>query len=200
MMSHSVVATETSEVLNLKPNFENGAHLYQLCAACHGSDGFGQQQGEFPSIAGQHQSVLIKQIIDIQTKKRSNPTMYPFTDAKTLGGNQGLADVTAYIAAMPANTRPIKAEEINTEAEILEGRQRFERDCVGCHGANGEGKNVGRYPRLIGQHYPYMVREVTWIREGVRKNGDPAMVAILQDYSDANIASVVHFITTLSDD
>ena len=34
--------------------------------------------GTFPQLAGQHTTVLIKQMADIRAGERDNPTMYPF--------------------------------------------------------------------------------------------------------------------------
>ena len=186
-------ASTVDEVLQLTPNLAHGKRIYQLCAACHGATGVGEQHGEFPSIAGQHRSVLVKQLLDIQSKKRLNPTMYPFSDAKTLGGDQGLADVTAYIASLPLNTEPVQGPGLALD----KGQKLFTDNCIGCHGIDGDGQAAARYPRLRGQHQPYLQREITWIRDGVRKNGDPAMMAILQTFSDEDIAAVADYISTI---
>ncbi len=179
------------DALTLTPDLEAGKKMYVLCAACHGKDGFGQQQGEFPSISGQHPRVIIKQILDIQSKKRINPTMYPFTDMETLGGLQGVVNIAAYTAQLPANPKPISGDGSRTEAgEIL-----FKQNCTACHGQDAEGNNELFYPRLTHQHYPYLVRELGWIRDKIRKNADPAMVAILQNFSDEDILSVADFLS-----
>jgi hypothetical protein len=57
--------------------------------------GAGRPDGTFPQLAGQHTSVLIKQMADIRAGVRDNPTMYPF--AATLTDPQELADVAAFI-------------------------------------------------------------------------------------------------------
>ncbi len=180
-------------VFKLEPNLENGKRLYRLCAACHGQVGFGALEGEFPAIAGQHQRVLVKQLLDVRTKKRINPSMFPFVDAQTLGGNQGLADVSAYVAALPINPNPIKG----SGEMVAKGKELYEAACIGCHGATGEGNATTLYPLLQGQHYTYLVREISWIKDKIRKNGNPEMVAILQSYEEADILAVADYITTL---
>jgi cytochrome c553 len=49
--------------------------------------------GSIPQLAGQHGSVLIKQMADIRSGLRHNPTMYPF--ATVLSDPQDLADLAA---------------------------------------------------------------------------------------------------------
>ena len=44
------------------PDADTGARLYAQCAACHGADGAGSSEGSTPRIAGQHYSVLLKQL------------------------------------------------------------------------------------------------------------------------------------------
>src|SRR5512144_228595 len=64
----------------LEPNLAHGAELFQSCAACHGPDGRGTPDGEVPAIAGQHGSVLLKQLTDFRHEQRWNERMQHFTD------------------------------------------------------------------------------------------------------------------------
>lgn len=103
---------EVDEAMNLTPNLEHGEEIYQTCAFCHTESGWGMASGigsyrgsgTYPQIAGQHQSVLIKQVLDIRKLNRDNPTMYPFSTERYLGGPQNIADVTAYITNLPIST------------------------------------------------------------------------------------------------
>jgi len=196
MISASVSAAKViplDEAMGLAPNAQAGEKTYRLCAACHGKDGFGEQHGEFPSIAGQHQNVIIKQILDIQVKNRINPAMYPFTDMETLGGLQGVVDIAAYAAQLPSNNRPVTGDGKRTPA----GEKLFQSNCTACHGSNAQGDNERLYPRIRNQHYPYLVRELNWIKDKIRKNADPAMVAILQNFSEQDIEAVADYLSRL---
>ncbi|RTZ78134.1 MAG: cytochrome C, partial [Gammaproteobacteria bacterium] len=64
---------ERDEALHLKPDHENGIEVYEVCAACHLTEGWGTKDGTFPQIAGQHQTVLVKQLADIREGNRDNP-------------------------------------------------------------------------------------------------------------------------------
>ena len=69
---------EKIEALKLKGDPKNGKEGYEVCGACHLPSGAGRPDGTFPQLAGQHATVLIKQMADIRDGLRDNPTMYPF--------------------------------------------------------------------------------------------------------------------------
>jgi cytochrome c553 len=190
---YAEISETLAEAVALTPDPEAGINIYPLCAACHGENGFGQQQGEYPSIAGQHQRVILKQLLDIQSKKRINPTMYVFSDMETLGGLQGVADIAAYTASLPPNQSPVTG----SGTQLKQGETLYRQQCVSCHGKQAQGSAKLFYPRLSNQHYPYLVRELGWIRDGIRKNSDPAMVQILQNFSAEDINTVADYLSRL---
>jgi len=97
---------EATDALTLEGDGEEGEDLYDICAACHLPTGWGDPAGTFPQLAGQHATVLIKQIADIRAGNRDNPTMFPF--AIQIEGAQDLADVSAYIQTLEMNPKPIR--------------------------------------------------------------------------------------------
>jgi len=97
-------AAEALEALTLEGDLEEGEEIYNVCAACHFPTGWGDPLGVFPQLAGQHTTVLIKQISDIRAGNRDNPTMYPF--AMQIEGAQDIADVCAYIQTREMNPNP----------------------------------------------------------------------------------------------
>ncbi len=97
-------SAEALEALELNGDPAEGEEIYTVCAACHFPTGWGDPLGVFPQLAGQHTSVLIKQIADIRAKNRDNPTMYPF--AMQIEGAQDIVDVCAYIQTREMNPDP----------------------------------------------------------------------------------------------
>jgi cytochrome c553 len=97
-------AAEALEALTIEGDVEEGEEIYTVCAACHQPTGWGDPLGVFPQLAGQHTTVLIKQISDIRAGNRDNPTMYPF--AMQIEGAQDIADVCAYIQTREMNPNP----------------------------------------------------------------------------------------------
>ncbi|MEA3242983.1 MAG: c-type cytochrome [Pseudomonadota bacterium] len=189
----NVAGGEKDEAMLLEPDLENGVEVYEVCAACHLTEGWGTEEGTFPQLAGQHRDVLIKQLADIRALNRDNPTMYPFALPESIGDAQALADVTAYIATLPMNPE----NGVGPGDNLEHGKKLFEDNCVKCHGDHGQGDEEKFYPRLEGQHYKYMLRQFEWIRDGKRRNANPDMVKQIEGFSDADMAAVIDYTARL---
>ncbi|MEE9444634.1 MAG: c-type cytochrome, partial [Cocleimonas sp.] len=187
------VPDETAEAMKLTPNVENGKKTYELCATCHAENGWGKEDGSFPVIAGQHRSVIIKQLADIRARNRDNPTMYPFSGDDVIGGPQGLEDVAEYISHLPKNTVVGKGDG----TELKKGEKIFNQMCSTCHGDKGQGNAELFFPRLQGQHYAYTARQLRWIRDGRRKNANPAMLAVIKGLDDQTLNAVADYISRI---
>ena len=190
------VASSSDEIfyaLELTPSLENGKKIYPLCAACHHDDGWGKEDGSFPVIAGQHRRVLIKQLADIRSKERQNPAMFPFTDPEAIGGAQAISDVAAYIASLPGNPKPGTG---NGEA-LDTGKTLYKEKCSQCHGDQAQGNDEAFIPKLRGQHYAYLMRQIEWISNGYRKNSNPAMVIQVKTMSAQELEAVADYVSRL---
>ena len=186
---------EREEAMGLTPDLENGIDVYEVCAGCHLTEGWGETSGTFPQVAGQHKEVLIKQLADIREGNRDNPTMYPFALPRAIGGAQALADVVAYIEKLPMNPENGKGEWAEGTPEFAEGKKLYDANCVDCHGKNGEGIAEKYYPRIQGQHYAYMMRQFEWIRDGKRRNANPDMVKQIESFSDKDMQMVINYVS-----
>lgn len=186
-------ATERDAAMDLEPDLENGRDVYEVCAACHLPEGWGTEDGTFPQIAGQHRSVAIKQLADIRALNRDNPTMYPFALERSIGDEQALADVTAYMQKLPMNPNHGKGPWGEGTPEYEKGKQLYADNCVQCHGETGMGDEAKFYPRVNGQHYKYMVRQFEWIRDGKRRNANPDMVEQIKVFSDDDMKQVINY-------
>jgi cytochrome c553 len=187
-------AGEKIEALKLKGDAKRGKEAYEVCGACHLPSGSGRPDGTFPQLAGQHATVIIKQIADIRAGLRDNPTMYPF--AVTLSDAQELADVAQYIQTLCIP----RDHGMGTKdpAVLKRGEELYKKECTTCHGVTGAGDKEKFYPVLAGQHYKYMLRQVTEIRDGKRRNANPDMVKIVKNYGDKDLDAVVTYMSTLT--
>ncbi len=184
---------EQDEALHLTPDLDNGREVYEVCSACHGINGWGLPDGTFPQIAGQHAKVAIKQLADIRALNRDNPTMYPFALPSEIGGSQSIADVAAYITALPMNPE----NGVGAGDDLAHGEKLYKENCVRCHGETGEGDNEKFYPKLQGQHYEYMLRQYQWIKDGKRRNANPDMVEQIKWFTDKDTAAVLDYVSRI---
>src|SRR3954468_12421720 len=101
---------EFTEGAWLEPDLEHGRELFQTCAACHGPEGRGTQDGEIPAIAGQHGSVLLKHLTD-----------------SAVPVPQDLTDVAPYVASL--RRFPPTGSGIGDGSQLGEGASVYFRNC-----------------------------------------------------------------------
>ena len=181
------------EALQLEPNLDNGRALYRVCAVCHTPEAWGTSNGYYPQLAGQLPGVIIKQMADIQLKNRDNPTMYPFAMPSSFGGAQEMADVAAYIAALPMDPD----NGVGPGFDLRRGERLYAQLCADCHGNQGEGDPKDQVPLIQGQHYEYLVRQFRWIAMGKRRNADPKMVKQIQTYRSPDISAMMDYVSRI---
>jgi cytochrome c553 len=156
----------------LKPDVAHGADLFETCAACHGPDGGGASDGSVPAIAGQHFRVLVKQLVDFRHDRRWDIRMEHFTDRHRLAGPQELTDLAAYIESLPRTGNKGYGDGEN----VAHGARVYFNLCASCHGPTGAGDAASLVPRLAGQHFAYLERQMYDAVDGRRPNmgGDHA--------------------------
>jgi cytochrome c553 len=192
-LAHSRQDNELQDALQLKPSLEHGRALYDNCAACHQSHGGGDPTSAIPSIAAQHYEVVIEQLANFRADTRWDLRMVAFTAEHRLAGPQDLADVAAYVAALP----PRPSAEFGPGDRTAVGGQLYGRVCQGCHGARGEGNGPLRYPRLSGQHFRYLVQRMRArpARERPKPSWDHA--ALFRMLSDDQFVAVADYLSRI---
>jgi len=138
------------------PDAQRGAELFAQCVTCHGADGSGTSDGSVPRIAGQHYSVLLKQLTDFRAGKRQDFRMGEIADRHHLTARRDLADVAAYVSGLAAGGERGTGDGSRAQSGAL----LFGARCASCHGADGRGDAQDAVPRLAGQHYGYLVRQM----------------------------------------
>jgi cytochrome c553 len=146
---------ELAETLKAVPNLAHGEQLFAQCVSCHGADGAGEANGSTPRIAGQHYRVLVKQLVDFRYGTRWDFRMEGMADRHHLAGTQDIADVSAYASGL---SQPGK-RGIGSGEFAADGARIYAAECRSCHGAQAEGSETG-IPRLAGQHYAYLMRQM----------------------------------------
>ena len=186
-------AREIEQALDLTPNIEKGLEIYRGCASCHKPEGWGLRTGSVPQVAGQHRTVVIKQLAEIRAGNRSNPMMLRHASVAAVGGAQAVADVAGYI-----DTLKISADNGKGPGRDLElGERLYGENCARCHGAKGEGDAEKHVPRIQARHYKYMVRQFRWIRDGKRRNANTEMVTQIEGFEDSEAKAVLDYASRL---
>jgi len=139
-----------------RPDLDNGSELFTQCVSCHGGKGGGQENGNTPRIGGQHYSVLLKQLVDFRHGKRWDFRMEEHADQHHLETPQDIADVAAYVNQLDSG--PVRG--MGDGSHTSDGARIFGERCASCHGSSGAGDAGKAVPRLAGQHYAYLVRQM----------------------------------------
>jgi cytochrome c553 len=162
----AVAEQQLAAALGAKPDLQHGASLFQACVTCHNSDGSGEFNGDVPAIAGQYRRVLLRQLVDFHYGKRWDVRMEAVASSHYLSGAQDLADVAAYVSALPRFTDPGRGD-----GQLLaHGMQVYQSECASCHGLSGQGDARKAVPWLAGQHYEYLLREMYYTFDHRRPN------------------------------
>lgn len=180
------------ELVHRPVDLARGEAGYRMCRDCHGADGAGRGAEGYPQLAGQHRNVLIKQLIDIRAGRRDSPKMFPFVAPEAIS-LETLGDIAGYLAQLPPPPDNVKG----SGKALARGERLYRRDCAACHGERGEGMADLFYPRLAGQHYPYLYAQTLESRNFGRRNSHPEMLRALKRYTLADIAAVSDYLSRL---
>lgn len=183
---------ELKIALDAKADAARGEAAFEQCVGCHRADASGRTSGAYPRLSGQHATVLMKQIADIRSGQRSNPKMEPFIGDHVLDAYQ-IADVAVYLNGLPIAI----ANGKGPGTLITKGKVLYDRDCADCHGAKGQGSAPKFFPMVAAQHYRYLLREATFIRDGDRRNSNPDMVKVIKPYTASDLEAVADYMASL---
>ena len=179
-------------ILSLPVDIDAGRELFVDCTKCHGTEGWGSYSGEYPQLAGQHNSVIIKQLVDIREGNRDNPLMLPIVAGMT---EQDIVNVSSYISGLKMNPDPGVGE---AEDEALTSiANTYMQQCSNCHGETGIGDADKFYPLLQGQNYEYLLRQLKLIQAGKRKNSNRDMQIEISKMSDETLSLLADYISRL---
>lgn len=147
---------------------EGGAALFQReCANCHGPQGWGGKDGEYPRLAGLPASYVQLQLEAFRDRKRLNKPMIPIFKAGRLRGDD-IAAVAAHLAALPP-PEPAQVGVPETQQYDRElGEELYINGCSLCHGLDGNGKPGTENPPVTRQYPAYLVKQLRDFRTGER--------------------------------
>ena len=183
---------ELKTALTAKGDPTRGEAAFEPCTGCHRKDASGRTSGAYPRLSGQHATVLVKQISDFQSGRRSNPKMEPFIGDHVLNSFE-IADIAIYLQGLPVSP----ANGKGPGSGVTRGYQLYGKDCVECHGTRGEGNAEKLHPMVAAQHYRYLLRQAQLIRDGDRRNSNPDMVKVIKPYTNSDLEAVADYMSQL---
>ena len=159
-----------------------------VCAACHGPQGK-SVQAAFPILAGQTSRYLYLQLRDYQEDRRKNELMSPMVVGMTRDEMRELAD---YFARQKP---PVQAFAVNSEKARLGKLKADETLCTMCHLGGFLGQN--EVPRVAGQHFDYIVKQLTDFKARTRTNDAGSMTSVSGTLSAQDIDNLAHYLVGL---
>lgn len=150
------------------PDLVKGQASFAVCSACHGVDG-NSGTPAYPKLAQQHPEYLVKQLQEYKSGKRANAIMLGFASALS---EEDMKNIAFWVTTNQAKPGAATDKELVALGErIYRGgiQERQIAACAGCHSPNGAGIPA-QYPRLSGQHAEYTAAQLTYFRDGIRKN------------------------------
>ncbi|HKK15828.1 MAG TPA: c-type cytochrome [Gammaproteobacteria bacterium] len=173
-----------------------GKEKSQTCAACHGVDG-NSTTPMWPKLAGQHETYIVKQLIDFKSGARENAQMSPMAVPLT---DQDIEDLAAYYASQEVKMGKADpaAVELGQKVYRAGNIEAGVPACMACHGPTGRGNPAAGYPSLSGQHAEYTKNQLNAFRQDVRSNDkNEVMRTIVDRMTDDEISTVAEFLQGL---
>jgi cytochrome c553 len=147
---------------------EAGRAKAATCAACHGVDG-NSVTPDWPMLAGQHASYIVRQLRAFKVGERNDVTMKPFADMLS---EQDMLDVAAYFASQTPTPKGADPALVNLGQQIYRGGvpDRGVAACIACHGPDGAGNPLAAFPRVSAQHAAYVTKQLNAYAAGDRRS------------------------------
>jgi cytochrome c553 len=167
---------------------EAGRKKAEPCTACHGPGG-NSTVPQFPILAGQTARYLYLQLKDFKEGRRSEPTMEPFVRPLS---REDLFDIAAYFASQKLKPGNFKVDD----TRAARGKAKADETlCTMCHLGGFMGQN--EIPRVAGQHYEYVVKQLKDFKSYRRTNDAGNMTAVAKTLSEQDIEDLGHYLTSL---
>lgn len=173
-----------------------GKDKVAACASCHGTDG-NSVMAINPSLAGQGEKYLSKQLRDFKSGARKNATMSPMAN---LVADDDIEHVAAFYASQSIQHSAVEDKYIELGQRLYRSGD-ADRDipaCMACHGADGNGMPAAGFPALGGQTAAYTKAQLVAFRSGARNNdANSVMRDVAAKMSDEQIEALSFYLVGL---
>ncbi len=160
----------------------------EVCAACHGPGGK-SVQAQFPVLAGQTSRYLYLQLRDYQEGRRTHELMTPMVAGLSRDEMRELSDYFAGQKPLPQSFTP------DPEKARLGKLKADETLCTMCHLGGFAGQN--EIPRVAGQHFDYVVKQLSDFKARKRTNDAGSMTSVSNTLNAQDIENLGHYLASL---
>lgn len=168
----------------------------ETCGTCHGVNGRSVSP-TFPNLAAQQAPYIELQLKAFKDQSRADPD----AQAYMWGMASQLSDATISGLAKHFSQQPAAEGKSGNASLIAQGRTLYDEGvparqippCASCHGAHAEGS--GPFPRLAGQHAPYLLKQLLVIQSVLRTA--PVMHGVIKDLSKDQMQAVVAYLQSI---
>lgn len=176
---------------------EAGKAKSATCAACHGADG-NSLNPQWPSLAGQHATYIVKELKAFKSGARQNALMsamaMPLSD-------QDMLDLAAYFSTQKLAPATANPDLVAAGEHLYRGgnKETGVPACLACHGPAGRGNGPAGWPAIGGQHADYLTIQLDAYRSKERTtDGDTQMMRnVAAHLTDDDIKAVTSYIQGL---
>jgi cytochrome c553 len=175
------------------PTTPDGNRLFAACVACHQPNAWGSADGTIPNLAGQRRRYLEKQLAMFRSGVRVDESMQAVTAHPTFAEPRNIAVLATYLSALDANPAPVTGPGNHLRA----AQDLYDHVCTACHGPAGRGQEANRVPRIAGQHYPYLRKQIESAAEFHRDLAPPEMTSALRGMSPAEKDALADYVSRL---
>ena len=173
---------------------KSGESKVAVCSACHGADG-NSVVGLWPSLAGQNEKYLLKQLRLVKSGDRVIDSMVGLLDNLE---DSDLEDISAFYASKKNKVGQVEESklELGRKLYYAGNLEKGVPSCSACHSPRGQGNGPAAYPLLSGQQPDYVAKALKDYRSGARINEDPSkiMAAIAYKLDDTEIEALSSFV------
>jgi cytochrome c553 len=168
----------------------------ETCGTCHGINGRSVSP-TFPNLAGQSAPYIELQLHAFKDQSRADPD----AQAYMWGMASQLNDATISGLAGYFATQPAAVGTPGNPALTSLGKKLYEEGvpgrqippCATCHGPRAQG--MATFPRLAGQHAPYLLKQLLVIQSVLRMA--PVMHGVVKDLSKDQMQALVVYLESL---
>ena len=159
-----------------------------VCKECHGETG-NNDNPQYPVLAGQSARYIYIELRDFKEGRRHDPDMDRVVQQLSRDDMLALAD---YFSRQKQAPSTFKADP---QKVTLGKKKADEVLCPMCHLGGFTGQN--EIPRVAGQHYEYIKKQLSDFKARRRTNDAGNMTSVAHTLSDDDIENLAQYVTSL---